>query len=247
MSQGVDLEHARKATELLAKFDALGIVAKKRYPQEFEKIKSVAQNQGVYNVQGSEDLRRNIVSMIVERFPRYKAILEDINSRHRDNSNYELVTREPWTSICHNDFWTNNIMFHPTDSVKFVDFQACSYSNVFVEIPYFFFTSLDDNSKLDHLDELLDLYYEIFIRTLGKMKVDVSEFSRKEFDKQLGRDAVHELVHIAVDLLHFTADAREAKDRDDLLKEISKFEGNELFYRKVGDMLRIYERKNWIY
>lgn len=198
-------------------------------------------------MQGSEDLRENIVSMITKRFPRYKAVLEDVNSRHKGNLNYELVTDETWSTVCHNDFWTNNIMFDPEGRVKFVDFQSYSFSNIFVEIPYFFFTSLDDDAKLNHLDELLDLYYGTFIATLEKMKVGTGKYSRTEFDKQLARDAVHELVHIAVDLLHFTADAGDAKDREDLLKKISEFKGNELFYKKIEDTLKIYELKKWLH
>lgn len=252
---GLDLNHTKKAIIMLAKFHAIGIVAKKKHPEEFEKIKSMALIPGLYDTHGSEEFRKDFLSNVMKNDSRYNKdidLLVEIEERHRNNQNYEMTTNDPWSTVCHADYWTTNIMFHKdqdgnVDDLKFIDFQTYCFSNIFTDLCHFLCTSLDDETVSKHFDEMIDLYYESFVSYLKKMKVDVAEFSRSEFDEQFRKDAPYELIHNLIALLYHTVDADGVEDEKELIDIILSCKGNSIFYKKLPKVLEIYERKKWIH
>lgn len=250
----MNFQHAREAISLLAKFHALGIIAKKNYPDEFEKIKSTTVLSAFYDLHGTEKFRKDFLTIVLKNDLRYNkniAIIEEIEARHKNNRNYEMTTNEPWATVCHSDYWTNNLMFHTnqygrTDDLKFIDFQSYCFSNIFTDLCHFLCTSLDDDTYYEHFDEMIDLYYEKFVITLENMKIDINEFSRDQFDEQLRKDASYELIHNLIALLYHSVDGDDVKNEKELLDFIYSCKGNSIFHKKVSRILRTYEEKNWL-
>lgn len=88
-----------------------------------------------------------------------------------------------FNSICHNDFWVNNIMIkferspkEPT-SLKIFDFQLTKFAPVTLDLIFFLFTSLNYDLLHNSFDELVKEYYDEFIRILKVHSCSVEEFS----------------------------------------------------------------------
>lgn len=88
-----------------------------------------------------------------------------------------------FNSICHNDFWVNNIMIKyegspekPT-SLKIFDFQLTKFAPVTLDLIFFLFTSLNYDLLHNSFDELVKEYYDEFIRILKVHSCSVEEFS----------------------------------------------------------------------
>ena len=84
-------------------------------------------------------------------------------------------------TLCHGDFWSNNIMFHydeeedesssksdfvpekctPTDLIL-IDFQLINYSNPCYDLVYFLYINTDLTFRDNHLKDVLKLYYNEF-------------------------------------------------------------------------------------
>ena len=84
-------------------------------------------------------------------------------------------------TLCHGDFWSNNIMFHyanekdefnskvqsepekctPTDLIL-IDFQLINYSNPCYDLVYFLYINTDLQFRDNHLNDILKMYYNEF-------------------------------------------------------------------------------------
>lgn len=165
---------------------------------------------------------------------------------------FTYVAEEPWRSIVHMDFWTNNILYHKDpdgnlDDVKFIDFQNYAYNSPLRDVPYFLCTSTTHEVMTRHFDELLDLYYDTFIDVLKKMKVDVEPFSRDRFDAQLKQDASLEFFHNIMAIKFFTAEVKkETYDSSQLDQVIIFSEPNKLAYEKWYHIVQTYIKQGWL-
>ena len=88
-------------------------------------------------------------------------------------------------TLCHGDFWSNNIMFHydedkdelssksepehctPTDLIL-IDFQLINYSNPCYDLVYFLYINTDLEFRDNHLKDVLKLYYNEFSQYFPK-------------------------------------------------------------------------------
>lgn len=205
--------------------------------------------------EGGDEILANTVTMIKEdiRFSKYSEVVQKISGRRKQNRRYEMVTNETWSAVCHNDFWTNNVMFHDDeatgniDDIKIIDFQTYCFANITVDLPYFLCCSLDDETKFNHFDHLLDVYHEALVLELKKMNIDTNAYSKENFDKQLRKDAPFEFMHCVMALVFFTAEIDQAKNRDEIITDIFNFKGNDVFFKKLKDLFDIYERKAWLH
>ena len=82
-------------------------------------------------------------------------------------------------TLCHGDFWSNNIMFHYPDETEvnsstkdtsepeqstpsdliIIDYQLINYSNPCYDLVYFLYLNTDLNFRDAHLNDILKLYY----------------------------------------------------------------------------------------
>ncbi|XP_008212854.1 uncharacterized protein LOC103317251 [Nasonia vitripennis] len=242
---GMDLAHASKALKALARFHAVGVAAKLNYPILFDSIRSTYRKPD-YDYRAVDAACAGFIEIIRNdpRLDRYTSRVERIASWRKGDWKSELVTHDLWSSVVHFDFWTNNVLFHKDDEgsiddAKFIDFQTYCFADIFLDLVYFIFTSLDDHVKSNDLDRVLDLYYVNFILTLERLSVDVGEYSRRKFDDGLKQVAEYEFFHCALVLNIVTADVDSASPMS--------FEAgiNDLYSRKIAQLLQTYEARNW--
>jgi len=98
-----------------------------------------------------------------------------------------LVPVEVFSSICHGDCWTSNLLFRYEDGkpveLCMMDFQVNRYSSVGTDLQYFLYTSLDGNVRRNNLDEFLSIYYSELERCsmISGMKLN---FSKQELYRE---------------------------------------------------------------
>lgn len=74
-------------------------------------------------------------------------------------------------TLNHGDLWTNNFLLSPSD-VTFIDYQMTFYGTPSADVIYFFLTSVRDDIKTTHFDELVELYYHELITSLKTLSYD---------------------------------------------------------------------------
>ncbi|XP_001600905.2 uncharacterized protein LOC100116396 [Nasonia vitripennis] len=248
--EGTDLEHARAAVKVLARFHALGFAMKLHKPEYFEILKERCKGltpppEQFYKepiealIQAtSNDPEMSIHSDFV------KAALSQDSSK-----NWGTKSIESWSTIIHSDFWVNNIMFHKdpksnrVDDVKFVDFQNYQYMSPLRELIFFFVTSLKDDVMEHEFDELLALYYGNFIEALSRLKCDTNQFTREKFEERLKIDAFVQFPQSVVMLNILTADVH----KDDVTPQnIFQEVLNETMLGKLRRCVKKYAEKGWM-
>lgn len=76
----------------------------------------------------------------------------------------------PYYTMTHGDFWPNNMMFHMDSSdanaskVKFFDFQLSKAGTGLYDLVYFLYVCTDRQFRSEHLDEVLQAYYDVVIQ-----------------------------------------------------------------------------------
>ncbi|KAK2582860.1 hypothetical protein KPH14_008939 [Odynerus spinipes] len=252
-SIGYDLAHSKLAVRAMARFHALGIAMRCKKPDVFARIKKT-----------SECMKINMDEFSAAHLPVLARIKEDpITSVYHDRCE-KILTDEnlleswfaqpegPWATIIHSDFWVNNIMFHSdenghVDDVKFVDFQNYVYSKPVRELIFYLHSSVDDDVWENHLEELVDLYYETFISVLKRIDCDVTPFAREHFDAQFPIDAKIEFVHLTFMIKVLTIDIEQTKlDNSTMRSVMTNYGGNEIYGNRLRRLILYFDQHGWI-
>ncbi|XP_046812769.1 uncharacterized protein LOC124421539 [Vespa crabro] len=250
---GVDLDHSKLAVRAMARFHALGIAMKHNKPDEYNIIREASKCPELIK-DGFTEFYIPILKKLEENpatriyYDRCAVILKDVTF-------FEEWLAEPkgeWGTIVHKDFWVNNMMFHRdqnghVDDVKFIDFQNYMYSNPVGELLFFLHSSTDDNVRANNLDELTDLYYEIFISVLLKMKCDIKPYDRKTFNEQFLLVCKIEFIHLCFMLKMLTIDVDKTNLNNSTIETVMKsYEGNEMFTKRLQSLVLYFAEHNWI-
>lgn len=168
----------------------------------------------------------------------------------RDGKPYKEMPEEPWATITHGDFWVNNMLFHKDDAdnvddVKFVDFQTYLYASPLMDLPYFFSGSLNRSAQIRYLDELIDLYYDTFIKTLRRTGCDISPFTRDSFDRELKKQALVQLPLCALTAKFFVCDFDNYGDESTVVNNVFNAEASDAFIYKLHGIIEMYEKMRW--
>jgi len=91
--------------------------------------------------------------------------------------------------LLHGDAWKNNLMFHynniNADAVTLLDFQIVLYNCFANDLQYFLFSSASAEVIAEHLDELLERYYNR-LKSAAPERPDITlERVKKEFFERL--------------------------------------------------------------
>lgn len=76
-----------------------------------------------------------------------------------------------FNTLIHGDVWVNNSMFTydtmgEPNNMMLVDFQFCCWASPTIDLLYFFNTSLREDLRMYHQDELLQWYHSVLAKTL---------------------------------------------------------------------------------
>lgn len=90
------------------------------------------------------------------------------------------VASQPTNRNCfqvlnHGDDWINNMLFKNDEKgnaidVKFIDFQLSFWDSPMADLMYFLLTSVKDEIKTAHFDELIAFYHKELIKSLNELK-----------------------------------------------------------------------------
>lgn len=100
-----------------------------------------------------------------------------------------ISTAEPMRNgfkiLSHGDAWLNNMMFRSDEDVLFLDFQGCAWGSPALDLEYFMISSVSDDIKVTHFDELMKFYHAELTESLIKLKYDEAIPSYEELQEDL--------------------------------------------------------------
>uniref|UniRef100_A0A1I8MRV5 CHK domain-containing protein n=1 Tax=Musca domestica TaxID=7370 RepID=A0A1I8MRV5_MUSDO len=173
--EGLDMDHAKSALEVLAEFHA----ASATY---------IVNNNGLPSLMMAPMLKDGMVEMLaksqepqeqvlVECLPIYKAeylreklisyrpkyLKEILNSENRSMDDFNVLS--------HGDCWSNNIMFQHDDksnvlNTLLVDFQVGRFTSPALDLQYFLLSSTSLDIKLKYYDYFIQYYHQKLIENL---------------------------------------------------------------------------------
>lgn len=93
--------------------------------------------------------------------------------------------RNGFKVLAHGDAWLNNMMFRSDEDVLLIDFQGCAWASPALDLEYFMISSVSDDVKITHFDELMKFYHEELVESLTKLKYDEAIPSYEELQEDL--------------------------------------------------------------
>lgn len=82
-----------------------------------------------------------------------------------------------FTCLSHGDIWLNNMMFlsnaqkEPIDVILY-DFQGSAWATPAADILYFLISSVSDDVKVEHFDDLIEFYHQELCKSLKALAFD---------------------------------------------------------------------------
>ncbi|XP_076040488.1 uncharacterized protein LOC143024915 isoform X2 [Oratosquilla oratoria] len=190
-SEGLDVAHASLVMQELGRFHAAAALLQQRQPEVCLKSKYpfleetwMQDTNFMAVIKGSID---GMISMIKERELKAEMVtwLQDfVNNPVTFLMGHLTTAVPPLALLNHGDCWNNNLLFRYGDdgapvAVRMLDLAVIRLASPGCDITYFTFTSLMGPVRQQHLEYLLDTYYQVFISLVGRNGGQVP-FSRKE-------------------------------------------------------------------
>ncbi|XP_063995652.1 uncharacterized protein LOC135173007 [Diachasmimorpha longicaudata] len=249
--EGCDLAHAKLAVKALANFHALGMATKEKHPEFFEELKVRGKCVAFGDPEKFKEMIARNFKEISENpeTKEFRESLVDVMSINPFEA-WQTPPCEPWSTIIHSDFWSNNLMFHNNsagepDDIKLVDFQNFLFSSPTKDLAFFVSCGLDHEANA-HAHELIDLYYKTLIERLVLLKCDIQPYSRDSFDEKIREDARLEFLHGTGHLKISTMDMPKIEDSESLLHVLQTADNNEIYKSRLRDMIHMYSRNGWL-
>ncbi|KAJ8867327.1 hypothetical protein PR048_031128 [Dryococelus australis] len=198
---GMDLKHTECVVTHLARFQAMFVVFKLKKPDFFKNtvLPTAAEiNHGPPPNKSDSDgglttMLRTILSCVpavIENIDRIKVAI--IKARENVHNKALKKVREPYATLVHNDFWTNNVMFsydgsngENINSLKLIDFQMTSYGSPATDLISFLYSSTSLDVTKDDRIRLIKLYHQEFTKWLELFGCDTTPFSYEAFMKEV--------------------------------------------------------------
>ncbi|XP_063224835.1 uncharacterized protein LOC134532340 [Bacillus rossius redtenbacheri] len=256
---GLDLRHAECALQHLARFHATAVAIRVKKPSVFQTkvLRALKPFKVIARTREDEEQSKRTFLRKLRKIPICEKHIDSLEQLFKKSmeerySDYFPVPKEPFATILHNDFWTNNMMFkygedgkEPTD-FKLVDFQTCRYGSPVPDIILFLFTSTQTGIVEEKLDHLLKFYHDCFLKWLEILGCDTKEFSFNRFVAEINEYAPETLDFILFMLRPITLTKEEAKQ---FTKgpNFDALEFNENYTKRVSNVIDIFVQKGWIH
>ncbi|XP_076273119.1 uncharacterized protein LOC143204457 [Rhynchophorus ferrugineus] len=187
---GFNTTQAKAVLRALASFHAIPIAIKLQNRELFDtKIKPYLPN---LKMMESPEGEANPFTELLDRISEIDSIAQYSDRVVSNVKNFKIFiddseTNEPWGSICHNDFWMNNIMINGDDEPKVIilDLQCPCYGSIALDLVFFLSTSVALDDIRDKMDDFIQYYWREFIKNLERLGVDTTLFPYDGFLKEL--------------------------------------------------------------
>ena len=252
---GMDREHMIFAIKQLARLHAITICYKIKKPKAFKDLilpglTSLFNEATIRCVQDMINKAVKNLQTMKEAQPYMERVAKTIEY---GDSQIEKEPEEPWATLIHRDFWVNNMLFRHDKSgkiidMKMVDLQLIQYDNGCHDLVFLIMSSAKPKVIDESLDEMIDTYYSSFTDCLKIFDLDVSEFSREQFDKNLVECARQKLSQCLMMVQVIQATRGSARRVDDIKNkenflDMGRSKEND---KKLIHTVETYARKGWL-
>ncbi|RLU16715.1 hypothetical protein DMN91_010783 [Ooceraea biroi] len=251
---GLDKEHMYFAIGHLAKLHAMTICLKLKKPELFQKVIMPTLEYAV-----DESAKDCVLDMIKKAHDDFKCMKEakPYLDRIEKTVEYGLRTtvtpQEPWATLVHSDFWVNNMLFKYDEfnkpiNMKIVDFQLTIYDYGVNDLIFFLISSACKEVLDDHLEDMIDLYYDSFIECLRSLSVDTDAFPKSEFLEQLNQCAPIKfnqcimMIQVIQAARGSVTEISETTDKDIFTGNIN----DDNYKQKMLHVLSIFDQNGWL-
>lgn len=251
---GMDKKHMMFAIKQLARLHALTIGYKMKKSKDFKSL-ILPGLKNVYN-KASENGVQDMINKALGNLKTLKEVDSLMGSVMKTMeygaSKMMIQPQEPWATLVHSDFWVNNMLFLHDKSgkiidMKIVDLQLTQYEDGCLDLVFLIMSSAKAHVIDDNLDEMFDTYYSAFIDYLRILNVDVNQFSKEQFDKNVIESARRRLDQclMMVQVIQATrGSARRVdniKNKENFLEMGRSKENDE----KLIHIVQTYEKRGW--
>ncbi|XP_070158188.1 uncharacterized protein [Polyergus mexicanus] len=251
---GLDKVHMDFAISHLAKMHAITIGLKLKKPDFFKRVVLPVLEYIV-----NEDAKDCVKNMVQKAHNDYKNMkeaefyLDKIEKTLEYAKRITITPKEPWTTLVHNDFWVNNMLFKydKTDkpiNMKIVDFQLTIYDYGVHDLVFFLISSSRKEVLDEHLDDMIDLYYNSFIECLESLNVNTNIFPKSQFMEQLNQCAPIKFKQCIM-MVQVIQAARGSVTESTDTADKNVFKGginDENCKQKMLHILSVFDRKGWL-
>lgn len=234
----------------------MGTVLKKKKPELFKEALRQSESLGVDVKQLDEGFLGVLENFRACQtlFKNHLAAIELSFEANLKGKRFTVLSKEPWVTITHGDMWVNNILFHKddqtgqVDDVKFVDFQIFLCNSPLKDLMHFLGGSVEDNTLINHFDDLVNDYYNKFTNTLELLGYSSKhDYTRAAFDKELKKQAFLEFPICAMCRKYFAFEMKDEKTSSELLGNFFDGKCTDAIIKRYQVLVNMYERKGWFY
>ncbi|XP_063394572.1 uncharacterized protein LOC134679544 [Cydia fagiglandana] len=248
--ESLTFDEIKSILKELAKFHAISLICEKQEPEEFQKLQKKFKDLMFDNRFLNKS---NLRKYFVDSFQMSLKVVEDIElKKSLEQIGTRLIellglytTPKKFNVLCHGDCWVNNVLFKKMENgnrLCFLDFQALRYANPATDVLHFLFLCTNSNFRSQHLENLLDAYYESFQAFSNLFNVDASLIYQKEdFYRDVRETLPFGFLIAFIELRIVTC---TVEDIDFLrgsslsLNTLEPPNGNELFKIRINDVVR---------
>lgn len=247
---GVSLDVAKMVLSDLAQLHAIPIALKTEKPEVFEEV--IMPHLGNFYfpekmLKGMKEQLRETLKKVPELKPFEERLWKMFNNLYNHQK-----PNETWSTISHNDCWTNNTMVKISDGqpikTKLIDFQIFDYGSLAKDVVFFLFSSVNSTVLNKHYNELTKWYHSNFIKTLEQLNSNTSPYSFSSFLEELKYEGNNiACAHVFFMTFHIFKLKGTVKDIDKLTQaDMECTDITELQKDKLIFIVKQFAQRNWI-
>ncbi|XP_045507205.1 uncharacterized protein LOC123703296 [Colias croceus] len=180
--EGIDYEHFKLTSEVLAKFHALSFAMRDQRPEEFAEISSTVfetyydPNYTDWYARFWKRISGIAIDAVEKEYPNtiYVEKVKAFAVPERYQDMIKAVQDKTNGVISHGDCWTTNFLYRYQNSkvvdAKMIDFQLSRYASPVLDLIFCIYACTDQELLLKHYDDILKNYYSVLsnqIKELG--------------------------------------------------------------------------------
>ncbi|XP_027847429.2 uncharacterized protein LOC114127400 [Aphis gossypii] len=240
-STGLTYTEAKLALRSIARIHATSLALKlkhgpltERWPFLFQTSRATLSYQALVE-RGMPQLHVFLRS----KGPQYDTLINTLRSLCRVTKQIIgslMIPKEPMGLMTHTDFWCNNLMFGEQDQCVILDWQMISYSRPTNDVALLLVSSLSTETRRNHSNELVDIYWEALTTHATKLGVDIEgqlEYSRYDLDEDM-KESKLLAVLLCIGSVDVALGNEETEQR--LLDLLTDLQAEEIFNRHLTEI-----------